>query len=164
MGRLEPVADGVRILLAPDEVDIVASLAEGLAARIAEPAHATGEDPVLDRFAPEVSRSDPELDREVREMLRGDLLGTRVARLRDLAATLRGSGPDGCDEVFDREGAMRMVEGINDVRLALAATIGYEGPGPEVPADEGRRADTIHLMDALAWLQGGLIDFVDGAD
>jgi hypothetical protein len=94
-------------------------------------------------------------------MLRDDLVGSRVSRLQDLSATLRAGGDAGVDRVLDRDESMRMVEALNDLRLALAATIGYETIVREDLAPDDRRADAVRLMDALAWLQGGLIEFVD---
>lgn len=163
MAGLERVAGGMRLRLDVDEVDVVASLAEGLAARLVDAVESGLEaDEVLGRLAPAVSRGDAEVDAEVRAMLRDDLVSARVARLQDLATALRGGGPSaGVDRVLDREESMRIVEALNDLRIALAATIGYESIDRDDLGPDDRRADAIRLMDALAWLQGGLIDFVD---
>lgn len=162
MAGLERVAGGMRLRLDADEVDVVASLAEGLAVRLADTVEAgITEDDVLDRLAPRVSRGDAEVDAEVRAMLRDDLVDARVARLQELSETLRAGGVEGVDRVLDRDESMRMVEALNDLRLALAATIGYDTIVREDLAPDDRRADAVRLMDALAWLQGGLIEFVD---
>ena len=162
MAGLERVAAGMRLRLDADEVDVVASLAEGLAARLADTVESgVTDDDVLDRLAPRVSRGDAEVDAEVRAMLRDDLVSARVSRLQDLSSTLRSGGAQGVDRVLDRDESMRMVESLNDLRLALAATIGYDAIAREDLAPDDRRADAVRLMDALAWLQGGLIDFVD---
>lgn len=162
MARLEPTDGGLRLQLAADEVDVVASLAEGLAARL-EDAAAPGagpDDAVVARLTPEVSRGDAEVDAELRALLRGDLLSSRVGRLRDLIGLLRSAQDGSCDRVLDRDTAMRIVESLNDVRVALAATVGYDRiEGDERPT-EGPAAETLALMDALGWLQGGLIEFV----
>jgi len=164
MAGLERVEGGLRLRLDADEVDVVASLAEGLAARLAHARTDPSEDDeILERIAPTVSRSDREVDTELRAMLRDDLLGSRVERLHELAGTLRGDGgPSGVDRVLGRDAAMRMVEALNDLRIALAATIGYEALDRAALGPDDRRADAVRLLDALAWLQGGLIDFVDG--
>jgi len=165
MARLEPVDARIRLRLDPEEVGVVASLAETLAARLADPDPEHDDDPVLQRFTPEVSRSDPDLDAELRGMLREDLLGGRVERLRDLAVLLRSDGPTGADafdRLLDSDAAMRIVEALNDLRIALAATIGYEHLRRDDLGADDRQADAVRLMDALAWLQGGLIDFVAG--
>jgi hypothetical protein len=163
MAGLERVDGGMRLRLDADEVDVVASLAEGLAARLAHAQTDPSEDDeVLDRLAPVVSRGDRDVDAELRAMLRADLVGSRVARLHDLAGTLRGDGGgSGVERVLDRDEAMRIVEALNDLRIALAATIGYEALDRDALGPDDRRADAVRLLDALAWLQGGLIDFVD---
>jgi hypothetical protein len=57
--------------------------------------------------------------------------------------------------------AMRVVEALNDLRLALAATIGLDAVDRADLEEDPARADTLRLLDALAWLQGGLIEFVE---
>jgi len=164
MARLEPVVDGLRLRLDPEEVRVVSTLAAGLAERLRGGADALSNDAVIDRLAPEVSRGDAAVDRELRAMLRSDLLATRSDRLDDLVTVLgRWSGPGGpIDHVLDRSEAMRLVEALNDVRLALAAMIGYEELVRDEVDDAHPSVDGVRLMDALAWLQGGLIDFVEG--
>jgi hypothetical protein len=166
MARLEPAGERVRLQLAREEVDVLVSLAEGLARRLAD-VDGREEDEVLRRLAPEVSRGDAEVDAELRAMLRPDLLSSRAARLHDLAALLRpGNEPrdDGLDRLLERDEAMRTVEALNDLRIALAATIGYETIERDDLAADDPREDAVRLMDALAWLQGGLIEFVDRSD
>lgn len=164
MAGLERVRDGIRLRLDASEVDVVASLAEGLA-RHAEGADAGQQDAVLDRLAPVASRGDAGADAELRPMLRDELLGIRVVRLDDLAELLRAEEPsrdvDGFDRVLDRGTAMQVVEALNDLRLALAATIGFDGTLRDELPDDDHRADAVRLMDALAWLQGGLIEYVE---
>ena len=163
MAGLERGPEGATLRLGADEVDVVASLAEGLAARLADPAPDDQDDPLLDRLAPTASRGDAALDAELRALLRGDLVSSRVARLRDLAAGLRGGLEGGVYvRTLDRGEAMRIVEALNDLRLALAESIGYEALARDQPAPDDARHDVLRLMDALAWLQGGLIEYVDG--
>lgn len=162
MARLEPVDGGLRLQLAADEVDVVAALAEGLAARLDDAAApgAGPDDAVVAQLAPVVSRGDADVDAELRALLRGDLLASRVGRLHDLVELLR-SAPDGaCDRVLDRDTAMRIVESLNDLRVALGATVGYDRIEGEQRPTDGPAAETLALMDALGWLQGGLIEFV----
>jgi len=163
MAGLERVADGVRLRLDPGEVDVVASLAEGLAVRIDDRASDGETDAVLDRLAPTVSRGAPDVDAELRGMLRDDLLVSRADRLRALAHDLRegASGGRGVDRVLDREAAMRIVETLNDLRISIAATIGYEEGLRDRLGPDDRRTDAVRLLDALAWLQGGLIEFIE---
>ena len=167
MAGIERVPDGIRLRLDATEVEVVASLAEGLARR-AEQADAGQADVVLDRLAPIASRGDATADAELRPMLRDELLGMRVVRLDDLAELLHAGGPGhdgvdavGFDRVIDRRTAMRIVEALNDLRLALAATIGFDGSLRDELRDDDHRTDAVRLMDALAWLQGGLIEYVE---
>jgi hypothetical protein len=98
-------------------------------------------------------------------MLRDDLLSTRAQRLQAFTEELRAQQAGTVGDVgrrLDRDAAMRIIEALNDVRLALATTIGLDDTlRDELQADDPR-LDAIGLMDALAWLQGGLIEFVDG--
>jgi len=167
MARLRPAAEGMRLQLEDEEVTVLASLADGLSERVARAAHGDDTDPVAWRLAPTVSRGDPEVDGELRAMLRGDLLSMRAERLTAFADDLRAwrSGERGAlDHVLDRDGSMRMVEALNDLRLALATTIGFDEDLRQSLDVDDPRHDAVRLMDALAWLQGGLIEFVDGED
>jgi len=167
MARLRPDGDVLRLILDEQEVEVLASLAEGLASRVSAALLEGTEDPVIDRFAPMVSRGDRELDAELRGMLRGDLLSSREARLVAFADELRAwqdGASAGVDHRMDRDSATRAVEVLNDLRIALATTIGFdEALRQELERDDPRQ-DAVHLMDALAWLQGGLIEFIDGDD
>ena len=164
MASLDRSDEGVVLRLDEEEVDVVASLAEGLAVRLADPTP-DGEagDELLERLAPTASRGDAELDAELRSLLREDLMTSRVARLHDLATGLRGGLEAGTYvRTLDRAEAMRIVEALNDLRIALASTIGYERIERGGLAVDDPRQDTLRFMDAFAWLQGGLIEYVDG--
>lgn len=164
MAGLERSVGGVTLHLAEDEVDVLAALAERLALRLAAPHSEEGaEDEVVERLTPTASRGDAHLDAELRSLLREDLLSSRVVRLRELGAGLRAGLRSGTySRTLDREEAMRVVEALNDMRIALAATVGYDDiPRGALPSDDPRFG-TVQLMDALAGLQGGLIEFVDG--
>jgi hypothetical protein len=166
MARLEPAPDGLRLHLDADEVSVLVSLTGGLADRLRDVDTDLTADPVVDRLAPEVSRGDADVDRELRAMLRPELLATRSDRLDDLVTALgRWSAADGTvKELLSRPDAMKLIEALNDVRLALAVTIGYEQPSDAAAGPTDREPDAMHLLDALAWLQGGLIEFVEGED
>jgi hypothetical protein len=165
MARLQPDGSILHLVLDEQEVEVLASLAEGLADRIASGLSGAGPDAVIDRLTPTVSRGDADLDAELRGMLRGELLETREARLSAFARDLRASQHEATRDVdrrLDRAAAMQVVEVLNDLRLALAATIGFDEEFRQDLAETDPRNDAVRLMDALAWLQGGLIDFVDG--
>lgn len=174
MAGLIPDPAGLRLRLEAEEVDVLGSLVAGLAERVDraanDPADGTAAggtdapDPILARLTPAGSRGDADVDTELRAMLRHELLDTRAQRLARLADDLREWAGDGgaVDRVLDRDEAMRIVEALNDVRLALASTIGYDEHVRDDLAPDGARADAVALMDALAWLQGGLIEFIEG--
>ncbi len=165
MARLHRDGDAMLLTLDADEVEVLASLAAGLATRVEDAARGGSVDAVIERLTPRVTRGDDELDAELRAMLRDDLLSTRAQRLQAFAEELRAQQAGTVGDVgrrLDRDAAMRIIEALNDVRLALATTIGLDDTlRDELQADDPR-LDAIGLMDALAWLQGGLIEFVDG--
>lgn len=165
MAGLRPDGDMLRLLLEADEVSVLVSLLEGLAGRVAAVSAGGEPDAVIARLTPTVSRGDAEVDAELRAMLRDELLETRTQRLGRLASDLqvwaREAG-GGVDRLLDRDGAMRIVETLNDLRLALATTIGYDDELRASLEPDDARADALVLMDALAWMQGALIDFVEG--
>ncbi len=165
MARLQRDGSGIKVELSAEEVDVVATLAEGLAVRLsAVSGSADVDDDMLDRLAPTASRTDAALDAELRGLLLGDLMSLRVARLRAFAEGLRSgiadhSGP--YQRTHDRDQAMALVEALNDLRIALAVTVGYEELANDAFEPTDRRAETVRLLDALAWLQGGLIEFIE---
>jgi len=163
MARLERVEHGMRLVLEAAEVDVLSTLADGLATRLEGSSGGSTDDGVLRLLAPDVSRGDREVDAELRAMLHPELLSDRAARLRDLTQRLADWRSDTGDvgTVLDRAAAMRVVETLNDLRLALAATIGLDAFDRDDRAEDPATADTLRLLDALAWLQGGLIEFVD---
>ncbi len=165
MAGLRPDGDQLRLQLAQDEVSVLVSLLDGLAGRVAAVSAGGEPDAVIARLIPTVSRGDAELDVELRAMLRDELLETRTQRLGALASDLRAWAAESggaVDRALERDGAMRIVEALNDVRLALATTIGYDEELRESLDPDDARSDALVLMDALAWMQGTLIEFVEG--
>jgi len=169
MAGLIPDGEGLRLQLEAVEVEVLVGLVEGLAERVAAASGMHTQDgapdPLVAPLIPTVSRGDAEVDAELRSMLRDDLLATRTDRLTRLVADLRAwssSAGGAVDHLLDRERAMRIVETINDVRLALAAMVGYDEQLRDELEPDDARTDAVRLMDALAWLQGGLIEFVEG--
>jgi len=161
MARLEPRPDGLGLVLAAAEVDVLTSLARGLRDRIATArARPEDDDTVLAPLLPAASRGDDTVDTELRGLLREDLLTGREARLDAFVTLLAGGAAEGLDVTLDRDVAMRTVEALNDLRLALAATL----PRADLAAERAERSDggdAARLLDALAWLQGGMIEFID---
>lgn len=167
MAVLRRHGDMLRLLLEADEVSVLVALLEELSRRVAAASAGAEPDAVIVRLTPTVSRGDAEVDAELRAMLRDELLETRTQRLgvltSDLQAWAREAG-GAVDRLLDRDGAMRIVETLNDLRLALATTIGYDEELRGSLEPDDARSDALALMDALAWMQGTLIEFVEGDD
>lgn len=158
MAGVRATGDGVRVDLERVELDLLVRLCEGLATRL----RAGGDDAVIERLAPHASRGDAEADAELRRLLRGDLLDGRAERLVRLATQLRswapGEGTAGVRAILDAGTAEALLQGLNDVRLALGAQVGVEDlDRTELGADDPR-AITLQLMDRLAGLQQGLLE------
>lgn len=158
MAGVRPDGDGVRIDLERVELDLVVRLCEGLATRL----RAGGDDAVIGRMAPDASRGDAEADAELRRLLRSELLEGRAERLVRLAAELRSWAPEGgrtgVRATLDPEAALALLQGLNDVRLALGAQVGIERLERSELAPDDPRALTLELMDRLAGLQQGLLE------
>jgi hypothetical protein len=178
MAGLTVRSDGLHLRLERDEVAVLRTLALGLASRLEAGSRSADEtadenpdhlraadDAVLARLAPIASHGHPEVAAELRRLLRAGLLGDRAARLAELVADLDRSTADQRDGgsvlVLDRPAADRMLQALNDLRLALGAAVGIEQlDRNELGTDDDRHA-TLELMDALAWLQEGLIRFLE---
>lgn len=158
MARVRPVDDGVGIDLERAELELLVRLCEGLATRL----RAGGDDAVIARLAPGASRGDAEADAELRRLLRGDLLDGRAERLVRLATELRSWLPEG-DAVgiratLDADTAVGLLQGLNDVRLALGAQVDVERIDRDALDPEDPRSITLQLIDRLAGLQQGLLE------
>lgn len=160
MARVEPRDGGIGVDLDRTELALLVRLCEGLATRL----RAGGDDPVIDRLAPAASRGDAEADAELRRLLRSDLLDGRAERLVRLAAELTAwGGVDGGDAVravLDADAALLLLQGLNDVRLALGASIGIEALDRGTLGPDDRRTLTVALMDRLGALQQGLVELL----
>lgn len=158
MAGVRPDGDGVRIDLERVELDLVVRLCEGLATRL----RVGGDDAVIGRMAPDASRGDAEADAELRRLLRSELLDGRAERLVRLATELRSWAPEGgrtgVRATLDPEAALALLQGLNDVRLALGAQVGIERLERSELAPADPRALTLELMDRLAGLQQGVLE------
>jgi hypothetical protein len=167
VAELRPVDGGMLLVLDRDEIAMLTSLVTSLAERLALDGRSETDeerlhDPIVARFTPETSRSDPEADRELRAMLAGELLDDRRARLLQLATDLAAwADGDGVRHVLDAETAGRLVDTLNDLRLAIGASIGIESLDRADIAVDDPRALSLDLMDHLGWMQGRLIEFID---
>jgi hypothetical protein len=161
MAELRSVDDGLLLVLDAEEVALLVALAESLLTRVAAESW-DSTDPILARLAPAASRGDEEVADELREMLVEGLMDTRRARLEALRADLMAwGGGEGFERTLDRGEAERLIEVLNDLRLALGASIAVETIEREELAEDDPRTATLGLMDHLGWMQGRLIDFVE---
>lgn len=161
MARVREGRDGIEVELAGTEIELLSRLLDGLAGRL----RAGGDDAVIDRLAPSGSRGDAEADAELRRMVRNDLLEGRAERLARLAVDIRGWAPSGSRDAvrasLGEDEAMLLLGGLNDLRLALGASIAigtFERSELE-PSDP--RSVTLELMDRLGGLQQGLVEHLD---
>lgn len=162
MAELKEVSDGMLLVLDTEEVRMLSSLAGSLIMRLSADGAAASDDPIVDRLAPTTSRGDVEADRELRAMLVDDLLDQRCTRLATLVADLeRWSDSTGLHHVLDVAAAGQLVETLNDLRLAIGASIGIVTLDRGELEDDDPRAGTLHLMDHLGWMQGRLIELID---
>jgi hypothetical protein len=162
VAELREVPDGLRLVLARDEVELLSSLASSLIVRLESDGGGPDEDPVIGRFTPTASRNDDAADRELRGMLAGDLLDQRRSRLGALVADLETwADSTGIVRVLDVDAAIRLIETLNDLRLALGASIDVEALDRDSLPEGDPRTMTLQLMDHLGWMQGRLIDFID---
>jgi hypothetical protein len=163
MARVRSGRDGITVELAREELDLLVRLLDGLAVRL----RSGGSGAVVERLAPAASHGDAEADHELRRMLRSDLLEGRAERLTRLAVELRGWGErsGGSARVvvtLDGEVAVGLVQGLNDVRLALGARIDVEALDRATLTPEDPRTATLVLMDQLGGLQQLLVEELDG--
>lgn len=162
MAAVLPSPDGPEVRLAPAERHLLVRLCEGLAGRL----RAGGDDAVIERLAPAASRADAEADHELRRMLRNDLLDGRAERLTRLAVALGTWGERDAvgtvGAVLGPEEALELLRGLNDLRLALGATVDVEHLERTDLAEDDPRVGTLDLMDRLAGLQQGLVELLPG--
>jgi len=161
MAELRTVREGLLLVLDAEEVSLLVTLAQSLLTRVTADSWDAA-DPILARLAPAASRGDAEVADELRGMLVEGLMDTRRARLEALVVDLRAwDSGDGVERMLDRSEAERLVEVLNDLRLALGASIGVEAIEREELDEDDPRVATLALMDHLGWMQGRLIDFVE---
>jgi len=158
MARVLPTPAGARLELGADEAEVLRRIILGLVRRL----EGGGDDPVVARLAPQASRGDAEADHELRRLLRDDLVTGRSQRLAALAEDLAGwAAAGGVDRILAADAAMSLLEGLNDVRIALGATIGIEALDRASLAADDPRFMTLGLIDHLGALQAGLVAVLD---
>lgn len=154
--------DHIRMQLDPVEIDLLRSLRDGLRGTLSS---GDGEDPVLRRLFPAAVVGDEEADRELRRLLRDDLLQSRLSGLEALADLLdRGVEHRGHVRVrLDGEEAALVLGVLNDLRLAIGARIGIESLERDDLDPDDPVVYRLAVMDHLAWLQEQLLAILDPA-
>lgn len=155
--------DRIRAELMPFEVDLLRSVHDGLVATLAE---GNPNDPVIERLFPVAVANDAEMDAEVRRLLRDDLLGARRAGLAALTTILdRGTTHRGRLRVVLEEDEPLLLLGVlNDLRLAIGASVGIEDLDRDDLDPEDPVAYRLAVIDHFAWLQEQLLSILDPDD
>lgn len=152
--------DAIRMELGTDEVTLLRDLHSTLRGWLSDPDPA---DPVMARLFPPCAPEDDLVDAEVRSLIFEDLLEQRIDGLDALIAILDRGKTRGdhlrVDLVEDEPNLILWV--LNDVRLALAARIGFEIFEQGRLEDDHPAAWAKAVIDHLAGLQEMLIRVVD---
>jgi hypothetical protein len=160
MGRNFERRDGVvRATFAPVEVELLRGLRDELERALREP---EPEDPVFRRLFPTAVLGDQQADRDLRAIVRDDLLGVRLQGLRDLVEVLDRAEPHrgGLRVDLVDEEPLLVLGVLNDLRLAIGARVDIESLERDGPLEEDV-AYRLEIMDHLAWLQEQLLAIVD---
>ena len=159
----QPHGDAIRAQFAPEEVELLRSLQEGIRTTLEE---GDDDDPVIARLFPQAVSGDDEADAELRRLLRDDLLAARQAGLDALLEIL-----DRCEpyrgrlrvDLVDDE-PLLVLGVINDLRLAIGARVGLgDLDRDELPEDEGL-AYRLAVIDHLGWWQEQLLALLEPED
>lgn len=164
MSRVFELRDhGVRARFAPEEVELLRSLQEGIRVTLEA---GDEDDPVIGRLFPRAVSDDDEADAELRRLLRDDLLASKQAGLDALIEVLdRGEARRGRVVVDLVDDEPLLVLGvINDLRLAIGARIGIEDLDREDVPEDDPLAYRLAVMDHLGWWQEQLLTLLDPED
>jgi hypothetical protein len=165
VSTVKRIGDRIRVQLEPPEVRLLRSLHDGLVATLDDP---EAGDPVIERLFPSAVLGDDEADREVRALLRDELLEQRrnglaaVVQLLDEGTSVRGR----VRLDLEPDGAELMLGVLNDLRLAIGARIGVEHlDRPSIERDPTAADDalitSLAVMDHLGWMQEQLLEALD---
>lgn len=146
--------------LEPVEAQLLRSTREGLRRTLEEGDPA---DPVVQRLFPPAVGDDRDADRELRSLMRDDLLAQQLEALDELVAILdRGREHRGLLRVdLTGEEAVLVLGAINQLRLAIGARIGIEQLDRDELDEDDPRAYRVAVMDHLGWLQEQLLAVLD---
>lgn len=152
---------GVRMHLHSVEVDVLRQLVDAFAATLDS---GDPDDPVLERLFPTAVHGDEDADRELRRLLRGDLVDRRRDGMAALGEILdrahRGSRRSLVVDLEDDE--PHLVLGVlNDLRLAIGARVGIEDLDRSALVADDEMAYRVRVMDHLGMLQEELLEVLD---
>lgn len=156
-----PSADGVRMQLRDEEVDLLRRLRDELAAVLR--AGDRG-DAVTRRLFPPAVTGDDEADDELRRLMHDDLLQSRLTALEEVLGYLERAHREKRRQVVDLvEGEPVLVLGVlNDLRLALGARVGFDLlEGRDDLTTDDPRLPSLAVMDHLAMWQEQLLAVLD---
>jgi hypothetical protein len=158
----EPHRGHVRATFERFEVQLLRGLCHQLRAVLE-----SGDDgTVSQRLFPSTVIGDDEADRELRGMVHEELRGLRLEGLDALDDLLDRGIPQRGDrlrlELRDDEPQL-MLGVLNDLRLAIGATVGDDALEQRPTPLEGPLAERLAVMDHLAWWQEELLAVIDPA-
>jgi hypothetical protein len=157
---------GLEVHLGPAEAELLRDLARQVEAVVAGPDAELGANPVRDRLFPRAydDPTEDEAETDWQAAAHPDLVRAKsdalAALLADLAAAGEGPG-DRVVVVLDDARLEGWIAALNDVRLALAVSIGLTEQRQEVP-DEDPQAPAFEAYHWLTWFQGACIEQLVG--
>lgn len=156
----ERTGDEVLLRLEPFEAELLRSLPAALRSILDEP---DPDDPVVARLFPACVLGDDEVDAEVRELIHEDVLRSRLEALDTFVEVLeRGERRRGQVVLRLVEDEPSMVLGVlNDVRITLGERVGIGGIDRDQVDRDHPAAQTIAVMDHLAWVQEEILRAID---
>lgn len=145
-GPFQPLSDGAfRINIAPDVRELLIHLFGELRDVLTQ---GTSDDPALRRLFPAAYHDNPEYDAEYHELMRSELVASRLTAMSRVVEVL------GAGDRLETEEMNLLLQSLNAVRLLLGTMldVSEDGPddGPEDPDDP--TAATHHLYSYLGWL------------
>lgn len=157
----------IRVLLEPDEVDLLRVLLSDLREVIAEDLDAHPE--VAERLFPSASRDDPKVAAAFRKMAYSQLVTTKLEAIDKVLRTLDSRNKESeLSITLDQEEANVWLRLVNDLRILLGCEIGVSdddvfGP-PDSPGSIVYRWLTALQGQLLYALAPKLLDYLDGLD
>ncbi len=160
-GAFSPAGDGVRMHLEPAEVDLLRQLIDGLTTTLDT---ADADDPVIERLFPTAVDGDTSADRELRRLLRDDLLERRregISALGRILGRARRTRRGAVVADLEADEPHLVLGVLNDLRLAIGARIGIEELDRSTLVHDEQTAYRVRVMDHLGWFQEQLLDVID---